>query len=220
MSADPDPAVRERTTADRQPISEASGNSRSGGGAEAQGGQEDWRVVDIRQDAGARPLFQAVEHVPVKVGGPPSVDMTAPDPKPQLAQQVGQALEQGEQTLTLQLNPRYLGRVTVELTRTEDGALQVLLRPETAKAAQLLAEHSSRLGSLLQSGSHAPVQVEVQRYQESQQAQQHHAQDQQYNGQEGHSGGQRREQRQQQDQSQRFLQQFRLGLVSLSPEGP
>jgi len=144
----------------------------------------------------------------VKVGEPVT-DTTRTDLDEQLTEQVGKALKDGAQQVKLRLTPDSLGTLTIDLTRTQDGALQVVFHTTTEKAADLLSRHADSLGALLQNNSQSTVQVEVRRQEEAQQYQQ---QDQRQHQQQENSRGQ-------QDQRRRsgedFLQQLRLGLVTL-----
>lgn len=177
-------------------------------------GQDDKRdtpkleSVDVEN---ARPLFRDVETVPVKVGETPMADTTRPDLDAKLAKQIGTAMEDGAQQMKLQLTPENLGTLTIDLTRTQDGALQVVLHTTTEKAANLLSQHAENLGALLHNGTQGTVQVEVQRQEQNQQFQQ---QNQQQNQQQGQ--GQQHSRRQQSGED--FLQQLRLGLVTLNEQ--
>lgn len=160
-------------------------------------------------DAGAaQPLFRKMEAVPVKVGETPLADTTRADLDEQLAGQVSAALKNGAQQVKLRLNPDNLGTLTIDLTRTQDGALQVVFHTTTEKAADLLGRHAEGLSAMLQSGSQSAVQVEVRR---QEQAQQYEQQNQQQNQQ--HGQGRRQHDRRQNGED--FLQQLRLGLVTL-----
>lgn len=155
-----------------------------------------------------QPLFRRVETVPVKVGEAPAADTTRSDLDGQLALRVDAALKDGAQQVRLRLTPDNLGTLTIDLTRTRDGALQVVFHTTTEKAAELLNRHAETLSALLQNNSQSAVQVEVRRQEEAQQFQQQNQQNQQ-----------REQGRRQHEQPQRsgedFLQQLRLGLVTL-----
>lgn len=155
-----------------------------------------------------RTLFRNVEATPVKVGELPTADTQSQNLDAQLADQISETLNSGAQHLEIRLTPENLGTVTVDLTRGQDGTLQVVLHTTTEKAADLLARHTGTLGSLLQSSNQSTVQVEVRPQETSQQFQQN---DQgQHNGQNAYQQQQQRRQ-----QSEDFLQQLRLGIVSL-----
>lgn len=158
-----------------------------------------------------QPLFRDVETVPVKVGEAPAADTTQPDLDAQLAKQIGTTLEDGAQQVKIQLTPESLGTLTIDLTRTQDGALQVVLHTTTEKAANLLSQHAENLGALLQNNVQNTVQVEVQRQEQNQQFQQQSQQQNQQHGQ-----GRQHSPRQQSGED--FLQQLRLGLVTLDEQ--
>lgn len=155
----------------------------------------------------SRPLFQDVKAMPVKVGETYVVDTQAPTMDAKLAEGLETALEAGTQRVELRLTPENLGTVVVEMTRTQDGALQVVFHTSTEKAASLLSQHSAALGELLQSNnSQNTVQVTVQHPEESQQFQQNQGQ---------HHGQNAPQQEHRRQRSEDFLQQLRLGLVPM-----
>lgn len=173
--------------------------------------REDWKVLEVAngEEAQQVPMFHRVEQHMVKVGEADVVDTTAPDMEAQLADKLNTALDAGAQKIVLQLTPESLGAVVVEMTRSGDGALQVVLHATTDKAANLLTEHASGLGLLLQNNGQNNVQVEVQRQQENYQ---HQGQEQgRQDGQQQQDG---RQQRSHHAREEDFLQQLRLGMVS------
>jgi len=161
----------------------------------------------------SKPLFGSVEHIPVKVGDSSPLNTQSSDFPQQLSKQLSQAALQGEQTLSLRLAPESLGTVTVEMTRTHDGSLQILLKASTTAATNLLSDRAAELSGLLRSSTQSPVYVDVQNADPSQ----FHQQDQQGNSRQ-HSQQQHQQPSQNQQQSQDFLEQLRLGLVSFQPE--
>jgi len=123
-------------------------------------------------------------------------------------------LEQGTQTVAVKLAPEHLGTMVVEFTYSQDGSLHVILQASNPKAASLLNQHTAGLNSLLQSNTQAPVYVEVQQ-QDSSQSFQEQSQHQNH----GHGNSQQESQHQkQQKQTQDFLEQLRLGMVSLDTQ--
>lgn len=160
-----------------------------------------------------QPFFQETENMPVKVGDGDTIDTQQPDFDAKLTQNVEKALSQGEQRVEIRLNPENLGSVVVEMTRSQDGSLHVVLHTETESAARLLSEHSSTLGLMLQNNSQGEVRVEVRQPQQENQQWQHPDQD----GGQNH-GGQQREQQEHRQSTEDFLQQLRLGLFSLDPQ--
>lgn len=108
------------------------------------------------------PVFHDVKAAPVKVGEVHRpVDVEEPDAPQQLAGQITQALERGETTVQIQLNPANLGSVTVELTRDAAGQLSIWFHPETARAAAILQEHSGALLNTLHNSGEPAVIVAV-----------------------------------------------------------
>ena len=160
-----------------------------------------------------QPFFQETENMPVKVGDGDTIDTQQPDFDAKLTQNVEKALSQGEQRVEIRLNPENLGSVVVEMTRSQDGSLHVVLHTETESAARLLSEHSGTLGLVLQNNNQGEVRVEVRQPQQENQQWQHPDQD----GGQNH-GGQQREQQEHRQSTEDFLQQLRLGLFSLDPQ--
>lgn len=159
--------------------------------------------------AESKPLFRDVESTPVKVGEP-----TAPETRPanvetQVSDQIGKALESGSQRVEIQLTPANLGTVEIQLTRSADGSLEVVLRASSEKTANLLSQHAERLGALLQSSTMSTVQVAVERQEQSQQFQQQ---------QDGQHPQQQQQQQQHRQHGEDFLQQLRLGLITLDEQ--
>ena len=161
--------------------------------------------------AAEQPLFRQVEHTPVKVGEAAPLDTTAEDFDAQSAKTIAEALEKGLQKVELKLSPASLGNVTVELTRTAEGAIHVVLTAEREQAMKLLTDHAGQLGNLLQNNTGADVRVEVPQNQQGRQAWQE--------GQGQHHQGQSQQQQSHSQQEQEdFLQQLRLGLIQMEEE--
>ena len=160
----------------------------------------------------AQPLFKDVEAAPVKVGENFQLDTQQADMDDQLAETIRSAAQQGLKQVEIKLSPENLGSLTIKLTQSADGTLQVVLHTSTTKAAALLTQHLDRLDMALQNYGQTQVHVEVQRNEDSQQAQQ---QFQQANP-DGHNRQQQQQQqRQENEHSGDFLQRLRLGLVDL-----
>lgn len=179
--------------------------------------QQDPIEAEVSDTAGVveTPLFQTMEHLPVKVGEAVTVDTTAPaeEMDANLGKALTQALKDGSQHLEIKLSPSNLGTVTAEFVRTPEGVLHVVLRAENDQAAKILNDHASTLGLLLQDSTHSEVRVDVPQPQQGQQLWQQPDQD----------GGQRQQQQQQQQQQPRqetesFLHQLRLGLLQTTSE--
>lgn len=158
-----------------------------------------------------QPLFREVESTPVKVGDAAPLDTTAEDFDAQAAKTIAQALEKGSQKVELKLSPANLGNVTVELTRTAEGVIHVVLTAEREQAMKLLTDHAGQLGNLLQNNTGADVRVEAPQNQQGRQAWQE-GQGQHHQGQ-----GQQQQSHSQQEQED-FLQQLRLGLIQMEEE--
>lgn len=157
---------------------------------------------------GEQPLFRQVEAAPVKVGQAVPLDTRAQDFDAQAAKAITNALQKGEQRVELKLSPANLGTVTVELTRTAEGVLHVVLTAEREHALKLLTEHAGYLGNLLQNNNQSEVRIEVPQSQQGRQSWQEDGQSQQQH--QGHSQQQRQSGQQEQEN---FLQQLRLGLI-------
>jgi flagellar hook-length control protein FliK len=145
-----------------------------------------------------------------------STEQTAPVEK-QIADQLTQALDQGESKVEVKLTPESLGSVTVEVTQQKNGALSVVLTAESDHTRTLLTQHMGNLQELLGAQGQKDVQIQVARQQESQQSDANYDD---RNGAQNGQSGQQQEQRQQQarQQDQDFLQQLRLGLIPLDGE--
>lgn len=175
---------------------------------------KDDELLNQVKAGGEQVVFEQVEAVPVKVGEAPVVDTQSGDMEVQLAKQVDRLVETGGEKVELRLSPENLGTVTVQLTRSQDGSLHVVLQAADSRAAELLERHASGLENILAGGNRNTVEVEVQRQQESPQSQNQHLPF----DKDGNSG--QRQQRQQQQQQQQthgqdFMQQLRLGLFPL-----
>jgi len=186
------------------------------GGQQGEQNQSDLDALQLTRNEmpQGKPLFHDVENLPIKVGDAPVLSTEAPDFDLQLEGIIRKSLEQGSERLTMKLSPEQLGTVVVELTRSQDGSLQLMLQAASPKAAQLLQEHSANLSHLLRGSTQAPVYVEVQ--QDASQA--YYQQDRQQ--QQGNPQQQDAQHQQQQNQKpdQDFLAKLRLGLVSLYPD--
>ena len=182
--------------------------------AVAEFGNEDDADTDLDASATAdrQPLFKDVKAAPIKVGDNFQLDTRQPDMEAKLADTIRFAAQQGLRQIEIRLSPENLGALTIRLTQSADGALQVVLRTGTVKAANLLSQHMDGLNAALQGyGQNSEVRVEVQRSEDSQQAQQ---QQQQQTDPNGHNRQSRQQQRQPQEESHSgdFLQKLRLGL--------
>lgn len=157
-----------------------------------------------------QPLFHDVKAAPVKVGENFQLDTEDADMDANLADTIRFAAQQGLQQIEIKLSPENLGTLTIKLTQTADGALQVVLHAVNAKAASLLNQHLGDLNAALQGhGQSSEIRVEVQRSEDSQQARQ----EQQQTDPNGHNRQQQEQQRRQEgEHSGDFVQRLRLGL--------
>lgn len=170
--------------------------------------KEDVSVLENAAGGMEQPLFAETESLPVKVGEPEVLDTTQDGMDQKLAKTISDSLDKGMQKVELRLSPQNLGNVVVEMTRSSDGTLHVVLHADNERAMNLLGEHSASLGALLSASGHGDTKVEVpQPHQENQQWQQPDSDGGQ--GQNGRSGEQNRQRQSAED----FLQQLRLELL-------
>lgn len=185
---------------------EASGDTTE----EAEKPQED--AAEINQ-----PVFQKVDTAPMKVGESyKTVDTEEPQMEEKLADTVREAVQAGAERVEIQLSPANLGRITIEMTRSVEGMLEVVIHAATTKAAGLLNQHLDGLHAALQNYGQETVRVEVQRGQEAQE--QHlfqHADPDGRGRQQGREDQQHQQRQEEEHSSGDFLQKLRLGLVSL-----
>lgn len=155
------------------------------------------------------PVFEDVKAVPVKVGEAPKTEEANEPMEKQIGPKVTEALRNGETRVELQLTPENLGKVTVEMTWSQDGGLVVQLHAENRETQNLLSKNTMGLEALLGREVQQEVRVEVPRQEESQRQdlyeQQQHQQRQQQ---------QERRQSRHTD-SEAFMQQLRLGLIPM-----
>ena len=174
--------------------------------------QEDTEVREARTEP--QPLFRQDTAVPTKVGEvyearePQNISLLN-----QLHTQIIQAVQQGQSTVQVQLSPADLGQVMVEITRSGDGTISIVMSAATEKTAALLQQHSVSLQEILMNATQERVQVQVQQPEAQQDANM-------FLNPDGHN--QQRDPQKQRDQEQKqqhdpagFLQQLRLGLVEL-----
>lgn len=155
------------------------------------------------------PVFQDVREIPVKVGEAPRTEEVREVPvEDQIGPRIAEALEQGDTRVEIQLAPENLGKVTVEVTLHEDGALHIALHAENSQTRGLLERSADSLMAMLGRDARQEVQVEVPRQQESQQQNF-------YDQQKGHEQQQQQQQehRRERQSGEDFLHQLRLGLV-------
>ncbi len=165
------------------------------------------------ENLGNLQLFKDVKTSPVKVGEAQNLDTTSENFDANLHKAISTADLQGAEKIVLQLSPSTLGNVTVEMSRTPDGALNVILIAENEAAARLINEHSSKLGAMLLNTNAEQVKVEVVQVQESEQSRY----EQQDNPNRQSKGNENRQQSQRQNEQnpQDFMQRLRLGIEQI-----
>lgn len=175
-----------------------------------EGAEQDSDAADTPEEGMAEaPVFRDVREIPVKVGEAPVTENTREVPvENQIGDKLTEALAAGETRVEIQLTPENLGKVTVEVTLHEDGALHIALHAENSQTRSLLERSADSLMVMLGREARQEVQVEVPRQQESQQQNF-------YEGQQGHEhqGRQQQERRQERQSGEDFLHQLRLGLI-------
>ncbi|MCI9551929.1 MAG: hypothetical protein HFE94_00150 [Acutalibacter sp.] len=167
------------------------------------------------QTQNSQPLFQQDSPTPVKVAeNYEPVELEESTAGEQLSARVTDALEQGLPKVELQLSPASLGNLTVEISKDVNGQLNIVFRPETARAAALLSNSSFHLGHQNADGSYdlakQAVVVIV------------HPEEPKDTNQFLNPDGQNRQRHQQEQKekkrkgaSEEFLHQLRLGLVGV-----
>ncbi|MCM1148791.1 MAG: flagellar hook-length control protein FliK [Butyricicoccus sp.] len=179
---------------------------------EDSGGEGEFKILDAEQ--APQKLFHDVKAAPIKVAEPEQTQKT--DVPRQLDKGIAQAIENGESTVRVELNPASLGSVTVEISRSAEGILKVALSAHSSETRGLLERHASDLQGLLGRSTSQTVEVEVQRQSESQQNQNQ----QNYDGHNGHNqhGQEQHRRRHDEQRSRDFAQQLRLGLIPTDVE--
>lgn len=164
------------------------------------------------------PLFDEVEAAPIKVAEAPERTEQSVPVEQQVTTKLVNLLENGETRVQIQLEPVELGKLTIELTRSEDGTLSILLDAEKAQTRGLLEKHMGNLQEALTDRGQKVAQITVERGEEAQR-QDNQQRDDFYDG----RNGQQQQQQEQQRRDDRrdgldFLQQLRLGLIPLEDE--
>lgn len=181
--------------------------------------EETVKAENVEVENAGEKLFQDVEAMPVKVAEPQkeaAIPLEAEEGVEKLAKAVDDALPLGDTKVELTLTPANLGKITVELTHSQDGAIHVVLSASTHSAEKLLEQHSGNLQSLLAASGRENVKVEVQNNQQAQQQPQFLNPDGQ-NRQQQEQEQQHQQQRQyQKHETEDFIQQLRLGLFAAS----
>ena len=160
------------------------------------------------------PLFDDVEAAPIKVAEAPARAENSEGIEQQVAVKLSDLIASGETKVQIQLEPVELGKLTVELTRSADGTLSVVLDAENAQTRSLLEKHMSALQETLSDRTQRAVQITVEHNEESQRQDNQQRDD--FN--DGRSGQQQQQQRDNRHTGADFLQQLRLGLIPLEEE--
>lgn len=169
-------------------------------------------VTDASAGVQETPVFEDNFAVPVKVAQPEQpVAPEADDAAGKIADQVEQAIANGDSKVEIRLTPENLGQLTVQITRSGDGSLSIVLNATTDKAAALLERHSTGLQNLLAGQNQVQVKVEIQANAEQQSRFLNPDSD----GNHQQQGQQQHHQQQEPQQADDFIQQLRLGLLGL-----
>lgn len=159
------------------------------------------------------PLFDRVDGTPFKVSAAHAtpVELNAPDAPEQLSEHIRVAVEAGLERVEVVLNPANLGKLTVEIARSEDGVLSVVLSAAEPRTAAMLERHTGSLQQLLAANTQSEVRLEVRSGEESQRQflDPDDAQDRQNQQQQG----QHRQERRREADGRDFIHQLRLGLI-------
>ena len=166
------------------------------------------------EGAQAAPLFERVDAPVIKVAeASRPIPLEAENGVEQLGDELGGILVNSADAnrVEITLTPENLGKLTIEISRSENGVLSIVLHTSTERAANLLERGVNSLQNMLAANAKNNVQVEVRPAEESQEQflnpddQNEQNQEQQQQRQNGR--------RQEQQSAQDFLQQLRLGLV-------
>ena len=196
--------VETEVVSEAEPVAEvahSSGAEQKRSGTETEQRSEESFVEEAEVTVGEQKVFRDVETAPVKVSE--ATTKTTESVKAQISDKLSETLANGETRVELQLNPDHLGKITIELTKSSDGALHVNLFAENSQTRLMLERDMGGLQSLLQQNVREDVQVEVSHQQEAQQHESY----------EGHQQQNREQQRQDRRHGEDFLNQLRLGLI-------
>ncbi|MCF0151354.1 MAG: flagellar hook-length control protein FliK [Firmicutes bacterium] len=168
-------------------------------------GDEPFEGGDILAELSVQtPLFKDPESIPIKVAeAPRAAEAKESDPVQQLSVRIKDALDRGESRVELQLNPKSLGKVSVEMLWSKSGELRLTLTAQNPDTQKLLAADLSQLKMLLQKDGAQTVNIQLRQEQQS-----YDRNDEQSGG-----NGSRREPEKRKHHSQDFIQQLRLGLA-------
>ena len=165
------------------------------------------------------PLFEGVETTPIKVAEAPERMEQSVPVNQQVVEKLSTMMETGETRVQIQLEPVELGKMTIELTRSSDGTLTILLDAENAQTRSLLEKHMGSLQEALADRGQKVVQITVEHNEESQRQENQQRND--FRDSQSQNGQQQEQQQQRRDarhNSTDFMQQLRLGLIPLEEE--
>ncbi len=176
--------------------------------------ESDKLLQDGDKDAGTSvPLFENDRATPVKVAEPvrETVNIEAEDAIEQLADKLGASIETDYNKVEITLSPASLGKLTVEITRTENGVISIVMHTTNAKTAALLERGTSNLQNIIAANTGTDVKVEVQKS-DGTENRYLNPNDQQDSGRQGQ---QEQPKKRKQSDTMDFMQKLRLGLVGL-----
>ncbi len=165
------------------------------------------------QAENAMPLFERFDARPVKVGEVSKpIPLGTSEGMDKLRDMIGDAVvnQTGNDRIELTLTPAALGKLTVEITRTEHGTVSIVLRPTTERAANLLERSTNDLQRALTTSAKSEVTVQV-RADEGDSR--NFLDPNGHNQQQQQQQQQQREERHARQNAQEFVQQLRLGLL-------
>ncbi len=206
--------AEDRTVA--EPVTSRTAEEEPETGAETFTFTEDDDTGELTADVTDTSLFGQVQAAPVKVAETVAepVEVETAEGREKLADQILDAVDVGENRVEISLSPASLGKMTVEITRTDSGGLSVVLTAANSKTAEILERHAGNLQELVAAGSKSQVRVEVQSTQSGSSQRfmnpdaNENARDQQR---QGGDGRRRRDNKSDED----FLQKLRLGLAAV-----
>lgn len=165
-----------------------------------------------------QPVFEHVEHIPVKVADPaPVVDTEQPQMLDTIADTVQANLTQVGDTIRIQLKPEHLGTITLELTDVH-GKIGLAVHAESGKTVELLTRHAGELGALMENRTGREVTVQVQQNQPGEQPNDGRQNPQQQQQQEHAQQQQQQQHSQSRDEQENFIQRLRLGFLDFTAQ--
>ncbi len=174
------------------------------------GAEETGKTEEAPKEA---PLFDQVDGTPFKVAAAHAkpLELNAPDAPEQLAEHIRVAVKAGIERVEMVLSPANLGKLTVEITRSENGVISVVLSAAEPKTAAMLERHAGNLQQLLEANTQSEVRLEVRSGEESQR--QFLDPDDAQGRQNQQQQGQHRQERRREADDRDFIHQLRLGLI-------